>query len=278
MSAPEDGPAVERSQNALVTGGSSGIGWAVVRQYVERGGRVVIGDLAEPSDIDLMRYGESVLFVQTDVTSPPACAALVQMAIDHCGAVPDVCVAAAGIAFAEPLRRSIAEAAVSDSTRRFDSPAGSVINLENRVLDKLLDVNLRGTFNVIQAYSRAALAGGAQAAIVTVSSAAGSIPLRGGAAYCVSKAGVEMLTKVLALELGGAGIRVNAIAPGYIDTPMTAGVPGLDKSVHGLLSTTPLGRLGRADEIADGIFFLGSPRSSYMTGQVMHMSGGQFVG
>ena len=113
---------------------------------------------------------------------------------------------------------------------------------------------------------------------MNIASAAAKLPLAGVADYCVSKAGVWMLTKVLALELVGHQIRVNAIGPGFIDTPMTAGISEDPDAQQLVTSLTPMGRVGRPDEIASTAAFLASDDASFFTGQILYPGGGLFVG
>jgi NAD(P)-dependent dehydrogenase (short-subunit alcohol dehydrogenase family) len=104
------------------------------------------------------------------------------------------------------------------------------------------------------------------------------VPLPGAADYCVSKAGVWMLTKTLARELAAEKIRVNAIGPGFIETPMTAGMRQDEELVQGPLAMTPMGRFGQPEEMAATALFLASEESSFMTGQILYPGGGLFTG
>jgi meso-butanediol dehydrogenase/(S,S)-butanediol dehydrogenase/diacetyl reductase len=142
----------------------------------------------------------------------------------------------------------------------------------------VLRVNLDGTFHCLQAFARLLIAEGATGAAVNVSSAAGLAGFPARSAYGASKHGVIGLTKAAAMELAPHGIRVNAIAPGFIYTPMTAHYeddPGMVAFIEG---TTPMGRRGRAEEIADAVVYAASPGASFMTGSVLTVDGGLLAG
>jgi NAD(P)-dependent dehydrogenase (short-subunit alcohol dehydrogenase family) len=114
--------------------------------------------------------------------------------------------------------------------------------------------------------------------IINIASGAAKIPIPGAAEYCVSKAGVWMLTKVLALEVARHKVRVNAIGPGFIETPMTASMRADEQRVQRLVSSIPLGRLGEPLDIANTALFLASDESSYFTGEILFPDGGMFTG
>jgi NAD(P)-dependent dehydrogenase (short-subunit alcohol dehydrogenase family) len=142
---------------------------------------------------------------------------------------------------------------------------------------RVIDVNLFGVLFSDRAAAGWMVANGRRGSIINLASIAAKMPLQGGA-YSVSKAGVWMLTKVLALELATTGIRVNAIGPGYIETPMTALLRSDEERSRRVLGQTPMGRFGQPEEIANTALFLASDESSYFTGELLHPSGGMFVG
>ena len=129
-----------------------------------------------------------------------------------------------------------------------------------------------------RAIARRMVASGRPGAIVNIPSSAAKIPLVGAGDYSVSKAGVVMLTQVLALELMAHRIRVNAIGPGFIETPMTQDMQDSDQGRERMLNMTPMGRLGRPQEIANTALYLASDHASYMSGQTLYANGGMFVG
>jgi 3-oxoacyl-[acyl-carrier protein] reductase len=138
-------------------------------------------------------------------------------------------------------------------------------------------VNLYGVLFSNRAVARWMVANRRGGAIVNLGSIMSKMPSP-GAAYSVSKAGVWMLTKCLAQELAGAGIRVNAIGPGFIETPMTASLRASEARSQWAMSLTPMRRYGTPDEVASAALFLASDESAFFTGEILHPSGGVFVG
>jgi NAD(P)-dependent dehydrogenase (short-subunit alcohol dehydrogenase family) len=152
-----------------------------------------------------------------------------------------------------------------------------VVSLAAADFRKVFEVNVVGVMLTCRALARQMLRQGGGGAIIPIASSAAKIPLAGAAPYCVSKAGVAMLTKVMAQELATTGIRVNAVGPGYTSTPMTAGLEEDERALSMALSITPMGRLGTPEEIASAVLFLAGPESSFFTGQMLHPAGGQFT-
>jgi NAD(P)-dependent dehydrogenase (short-subunit alcohol dehydrogenase family) len=256
---------------AVITGGASGIGRACAARFAEAGADIVIGDV-QPADETLTlveKAGRRGLFVHTDTTDDAACDALVAAAAEEFGHV-DVGVAAAGLATTAG-RSNI-------QTRAADPTVGHVVNLATEDFRRIVDVNLVGVMITCRAMARQMLAQGTGGSIVTIASTAAKIPLVGAASYCASKAGVAMLTRVMATELAQQGVRVNAVGPGYTATPMTAGLEDNAAAFDMAMSITPMGRLGTAEEVAAACLFLASDESSYFTGQMLHPAGGQFTG
>jgi len=255
---------------ALITGGASGIGQACAVRFAEEGADIAIGDIGDATEtIRLVeQIGGRAIYLRTDTTSEPQCDALVAHTVASFGRV-DIAVASAGIATA--AGRSNVQ------TRVMETDAGHVVGLARDTFQRVLDVNIIGVMQTIRAAARQMVAQGSGGSIVTIASSAARIPLPGAAPYCVSKAGVWMLTKVLALELVARGIRVNAVGPGYTATPMIDGIETNRAAYDLAMSITPMGRLGRPEEIADACLFLASERSSFMTGQMLHPAGGQFT-
>ena len=252
---------------AVITGGASGIGRATAVRFAEEGADIVIGDLA-PADETVRlveKAGRRAIAVRTDTTSEADCDALVATAVAEFGKV-DVGVASAGVASAlsEEERRDRAEG------------AGHVVRLPTEAFRRVMDVNVLGVMLTCRALARQMLAQGTGGSIVTIASSAAKIPLAGAAPYCVSKAGVWMLTKVMALELATTGIRVNAVGPGYTTTPMWD-VPEDSPAHRFAMSITPMQRNGTPEEQAAACLFLACDESSFMTGQILHPAGGQFT-
>ncbi|MFE9664331.1 SDR family oxidoreductase [Streptomyces sp. NPDC005955] len=263
MSAPAAG-----RRAALVTGAASGIGAATARALGRAGYAVAACDLSGPgahrTADDIRSTGGTAMAYRTDVTDGSAVAEAVRAAEHDLGPL-DVVVHAAGI---------------FDQNQPFTE-------LPDETWELVLRVNVRGTANVLRA-ALPALTGRGRGSIITVASSAGLVPRGGGAAYIASKHAVVGLTLKVAAEVAAQGVRVNAVAPGWIPTrlfetsatALRAGsarpgaVPDEPAPVGG---TIPMRRPGTADEVADGIVFLADERSRYITGAVLPIDGGYLV-
>ena len=233
---------------AIVTGAASGIGRATALRFSEEGARVVAADL----DLDRVRtiLGDTVLALGVDVADQASVADLFARTKEEYGRV-DVLAHFAGI------------------TRD-----GMASKLELDAWEEVLRVNLTGTFLTARAAAVEMRASGGGSIILTSSrSYLGNI---GQSNYAASKGGVVSLMRTLALEYGKWNVRVNALAPGYIDTPMTAAIP--ERVRHLALEGTPLRRAGRPEEVAAATLFLASEDASYITGIVLAIDGGRTTG
>lgn len=221
--------------SAVVTGGGSGIGRAVAARLRDAGHDVVVWDQAG-GDIDC------------DVSDPEAVSAAMSQTVREHG-VPTRVVACAGIGAAGLL-------------------------LEQSIADwqRVLAVNLTGTWLTIRAAAQAMIDAGVGGSIVAVSSISGTVADRDMGAYCVSKAGIDMLVKVAAVEWGAHDIRVNAVGPGVTRTPMLGEPEQLPGWVQALSERTALGRLGEAADVAGAI--VGVLELPWVTGQIVHADGG----
>jgi NAD(P)-dependent dehydrogenase (short-subunit alcohol dehydrogenase family) len=259
---------------AVITGGTSGIGFACACRFAEEGAKLVLADLFEDKGAESVArlqadYGAEAIFVQTDVTSESAVEALGAATLAKFGRVDSV-VAAAGIASG-----SVTPGAVVDPNA--DPEAGHVINKPLSNWLKVLEVNLTGVMLTNKVMARLMIEGGVKGTIVNIASVAARRPLVGAADYCVSKAGVEMLTKVLSLELMPHEIRVNSIGPGFVETPMTANLRSDNEGNMMAMSMTPMARYGKPAEIANTALFLSTDASSYYAGQILFPAGGMFT-
>lgn len=232
---------------AAITGGASGIGEACVRAFHAAGAKVVIADLnLDAANAMAQELGSNAAATKLDVADPDSCQAMVGFALDTFGAL-DIAINNAGI--------STELAPLSET------------NVED--WRKVISINLDGVFYCLKPQMAAMKPG---ASIVNIASIMGAIGRTGAAAYVASKHGVVGLTKVAALEGAERNIRVNAIGPGYIDTPLLkqATLEAIDK----IASLHPMGRLGKAEEIAATALFLASPAASFATGAYYPVDGG----
>ena len=237
---------------ALVTGGGSGLGLATARAFAREGAKVVVNDLREETAraaADGLGAGHGA--VAGDVSKEADVEAMVRSVIDRFGRI-DILINNAG---------------VPDSfLPTVDKP------FEH--WQRLIDIHLTGTYLVSQKVAPHMIAQGS-GAIVNLSSIAGVIGLPVRTAYSAAKAGISMLTRVLGCEWAPHGLRVNAVAPGYILTPLTEGLIGkgsIDASV--IRKRTPMGKMGRPEDIADAMVFLSSDRARFITGVTLPVDGG----
>jgi NAD(P)-dependent dehydrogenase (short-subunit alcohol dehydrogenase family) len=237
---------------AIVTGASRGIGEAIAHTFAAHGANVVVAS----RKIEGVRavadaIGERAFAVAAHTGHEAQCEALVRAAIERFGRV-DVLVNNA-------------------ATNPYFGP---MIDTDGGAWMKTFEVNLQGYFWMAREVARHLRGRGAGGSIVNVASVAGleAAPMQG--VYGATKAAVVSMTKTLAYELGGSNIRVNALAPGLIETRLSAAIVQNDAIVAEVLRKTPLGRYGQPDEIAGGALFLASDAASFMTGQVMVIDGG----
>jgi NAD(P)-dependent dehydrogenase (short-subunit alcohol dehydrogenase family) len=244
---------------ALITGGGGRIGRVIAATMLREGARVALCDTdAGRTDAALASLGAAsgaAVAVCGDVAKPADVARMVDEAERALGPI-DVLVNGAAV-----------------------YPNCPLLEMDVHDWDRVYEVNVRGVMLTCQAVGRRMVARGAGGAIVNLSSGASRSARRGAAAYCGSKAALNMLTEVLAIELGPHGIRVNAVLPGLVmDDVVTADTAGLHDYYDAMLRATPLGRTGDASEIAEAVVFLASERSSWTTGALLDVSGGSHCG
>ena len=258
---------------ALITGGASGIGAACAVRFAQEGADLLLADLlpdrAAETVAAVEALGRRAVVAECDASREADNEAIAQRCVDEFGRL-DVCVAAAGISHA---------AYVSGETREPDPDRTATYIAKQDVehWEKVLAVNLTGVMLTDRACARRMLELGNGGSIINLASIMAKFPMPGAGNYCVSKAGVWMLTKVLAQELAPDGIRVNAIGPGFIETPMTASIQADESLNQWVHSLTPMRRFGKPEEIAKAALFLAGDEASYMTGEILHPDGGWFT-
>lgn len=243
----------------LVTGGTSGIGRETAVLFAKAGAKVVVAGRREPEGeqtVELIRAGGGEgLFVKADVSKSAEVDQLVQKTVERFGRL-DIAFNNAGI-----------EGAWSPIVRQSEED-----------WDRTIAINLKGVWLCLKYEIQQMLSQGGTGAIVNMSSVTGLVGSAGAAAYSASKHGVIGLTQTAALETAKAGIRINAVCPGFTETPMADRLfraPGVQKHIVGL---HPIGRLGRPAEIAEAVVWMCSERASFMTGQSLVIDGGFLAG
>jgi 3-oxoacyl-[acyl-carrier protein] reductase len=240
---------------ALVTGSSRGIGAEMIRAFGTRGGECVVNYVADAqgqNKTDALAVAKQLnepLLIECDVTQPQQVEAMMKQIQDQRGGL-DILVNNSGV--------------ISDRTMK---------KMSLNEFESVIRVNLIGTFTVTQKAAAILRNGGR---VINMSSVSGQMGLFGQANYSSSKAGIIALTKVLAREFARQNITVNAIAPGFIDVGMSKGMP--EEVAQNFIKQIPLGRLGQAHEIVDAALFLASPMASYITGHVLNVNGGFYMG
>lgn len=233
---------MSKDQTAIVVGGASGIGWASAQALAAEGYRVVIADRnGEGAAARAAELGDPHLAAEVDVVDETSVATL----FDSVGPV-QVVVSCAGF-----------------------STIGLIVDLAVQDFRDVIDVCLNGAFIVAKYAGKHLTEGGS---LISMSSLNGRQPAAGMSAYCAAKAGLSMLTQVAALEFAPRGIRVNAIAPGFVHTPLTEGAALIPGVVEEYVENTPLGRAGTPADIAQAVVFL--TESPWLTGEVLDLNGG----
>ncbi|MCK4805913.1 MAG: SDR family oxidoreductase [Candidatus Pacebacteria bacterium] len=222
---------------ALITGGSNGIGKAIAQRFLDEGAKVIIFDIVKPDyDVD---------FYEVDISNEEQIKKAFQE-IKHL----DIVVNNAGIYF---------QASIEETSKE--------------QLDKIIDVNFKGAY-LISKYALPLVKKG-KGNIINISSVVGIIPDPTSPAYCSTKAALIMLTKCMAREYGIESVRVNAILPGPIDTPLLRRVLFSEELIQKYTALNPMGRIGKPEEVANVAAFLASNEASYVTGGIYSVDGGQ---
>ena len=239
---------------ALVTGGARGIGRAIALLFAKEGADIAVADVnieqAEITAKEIESLGRKALALQLDITVYPKVEEAVNKILDKLGKV-DILVNNAGI-----------------------TKDNLLLRMSENEWDAVLNVNLKGTFNCIKAVSRPMIKQ-RSGKIVNIASIIGIIGNPGQANYSASKAGIIALTKTTAKELASRNISVNAVAPGFIQTDMTAKLS--EELKQKMLAAIPMGKLGSPEDVAQVSLFLASDESSYITGQTIVVDGGMVM-
>ena len=246
---------MEEKKTVFVTGASRGIGKEVALKFAENGYDVIINYVSDKTDVDALRKefeekGANSLILKADVSNEEEVKDVVEKAIEKFGKI-DVLVNNAGITKDNLLMR-----------------------MSQEDFDKVIDINLKGTFLVTKAVTKYMMKK-RSGSIVNLASVVGVVGNAGQCNYSASKAGIIGFTKSIAKEVASRNIRANAVAPGFIETDMTNVLSDTVKeSIHNQI---PLKRMGSSKEVAELIYFLGSEKSSYITGQVVNIDGGMVM-
>jgi len=241
-------------QVALVTGAAQGIGRAIALLLARNGADIIVSDInlekAEETAKEIEETGQRAMAIKVDVAHSEEVERMVQTILERFGRI-DILINNAGIA-----RDKL------------------ILRMTEEDWDVVLNVNLKGTFNCTKAVVKH-MSKQRSGKIVSIASVVGEMGNVGQANYSASKAGVIGFTKTIAREFAQRGININAIAPGYIETPMTDVLP--EKAKEGLRQLIPMNRLGRPEDVAEAVLFLVSETSSYITGQVLNVNGGIYM-
>ncbi len=243
-----------KGQVALVTGASRGIGQAIALKLAAEGIYVIATATSETGAdatvAAITALGGAAQAVKLDVTNSADVEALFKKIISEQGRL-DILVNNAGV-----------------------TKDGLMMRMKDNDWDSVLDTNLKGSFICLREASKI-MTKARYGRVVNISSVVGEMGNPGQANYCASKAGLFGLTKSAARELAKRNITVNAVAPGFIETDMTAGLP--EKGREALLQNIPMERLGSVDDVAHAVCFLVSPQAGYITGQVLSVNGGMYM-
>ncbi|WP_102399310.1 3-oxoacyl-[acyl-carrier-protein] reductase [Haloimpatiens massiliensis] len=244
-----------KGKNAIVTGASRGIGRAIALKLAEKGVNIVINyrsnkEKAEELVKEIEAKGVKALAIEGDVSIFSEAESMVNTAFEQLGSV-DILVNNAGI--------------TKDTL---------ILRMKEEEFDKVIEVNLKGAFNCLKHASKIMMKQ-RSGKIINISSVVGLVGNQGQINYAAAKAGIIGMTKSAAKELASRGINVNAVAPGFISTDMTAVLS--EKVKEGAVNTIPLKRLGNPEDVANAVTFLASDEAEYITGQVINVDGGMVM-
>lgn len=245
---------VLKDKVALITGGGQGIGKDIALRFAAEGADVAVADInleaAEECAAEVKALGRKAIALKVDVSNSSEVDAMVKQVTEELGAL-DILVNNAGITRDKLLLR-----------------------MEDADWDAVMSVNLKGSFNCLRSAVKV-MSKARYGRIINIASIVGLMGNAGQANYSASKAGLIGLTKTTAREFASRGVTCNAVAPGFIDTAMTQAMP--EKAQEALTAQIPLKRLGTSKDVSDGVLFLASDASSYITGHVLSINGGMYM-
>ena len=235
---------------AVVTGAASGLGLAMANKFLEEGAKVVFSDINDSSCARTVAENENAFFIKCDVRSSGEVDALIEGTVEQFGGL-DIFVNNAGIATMSPI-----------------------VSMSDDDWQKVIDVNLTGVFFGTRAAAKYMQENQIKGAIINLSSILGINGFKTTVSYCAAKGGVNQITRTAAMELAPLGIRVNAIAPGFIRTKMTEAMLEDEAYKKFLEDSTPLGHVGEPEDIANAAAYLASEDAKYVTGTILYVDGG----
>jgi NAD(P)-dependent dehydrogenase (short-subunit alcohol dehydrogenase family) len=237
-----------RLQNkvAIVTGASSGIGKAIAGMFVKEGAKVVSSDINPYPG----KLPNGMLFFKADTSKKQDVKKLIDFTVKKLGSL-DIMVNNAGVGY-----------------------TADIAEMPDKIWDKVIAVNLNGVFYGLRAAASYMKSKKIKGSIINMASILGQVGFRSAGAYSAAKGGVNQLTRTGSLELAPFGIRVNSIAPGFIETGMTKGIKDNKQANAAVVGSTPLGHMGEPDDIAYAAVYLASDEAKFVTGSVMYVDGG----
>ena len=245
-----------RDRVVMITGGAHGIGQGIARAFANAGAHVIIAD----------RQGEAAEHAARSIASDTR-AELLAVTVDVRDAVEVTAGVTRALARFERIDVLVNNAGIYPKT--------PFVEMAEAEWDAVFDINVKGMFLMSQAVARAMISRGIGGRIVNISSGAADSGRVGAAHYCASKAAVNMFTRVLALELAPHEIVVNAVGPGLIEVP---GASLTKEYVDAFIASTPMGRIGQPEDVAQAVLYLASPTATYMTGTTLYVDGGRLAG
>lgn len=235
---------------AIVTGASSGLGLSIADKFLKEGAKVIFSDINVEKGEEIVSQRENAIFIKCNVTKSEEVNDLIEKTIEKFGKL-DIFVNNAGTAV-----------------------MAGVDSMSDQDWQKVIDVNLTGVFYGVRAAAKYMKNNNIKGSIINMSSILGINGFKGLVSYCAAKGGVNQITRTAAMELAPLGIRINAIAPGFIQTEMTKGMLQDEAYRKFLETSTPLGYIGKPEDIANAALYLASDDAKYVTGSILYVDGG----